>query len=148
MRRQRDEAGFAGGFEGLLFGLLLFVAGSLLVANAWGVVDTKNALVEAARQAARTYVQAPDASSAYQEAQTAADRALAGYGRSPGRARITIVAGGFSRCERVTIEVSYPSPALDLPFVGPVGTGHTVHASQSELVDAYRSGLPGTASCP
>lgn len=147
-RGGRDEAGFAGGFEGLLFGLLLFVAGSLLVANAWGEVDTKNALVEAARQAARTYVQAPDAAEALPDAQQAADRALAGFGRNPARARIDVVSGGFARCSRVTIDVSYPAPAVDLPFVGRIGTGRTVHATQSELVDAFRSGLPGTADCP
>jgi hypothetical protein len=59
-----------------------------------------------------------------------------------------VVSGGFARCERVTIEVSYPAPALVLPFVGRIGTGEAVRAQQSELVDAYRTGLAGTASCP
>jgi hypothetical protein len=142
------DAGFAGGFAGLLFGLLLFVGGTLLAANAWGVVDTKNAAVEAARQAVRTYVQAPDSATAYSQAQLAADQALSGYGRNPSRAQIRVVSGGFARCERVTIEVSYPAPALVLPFVGRIGTGQAVRAEQSELVDAYRTGLAGTASCP
>jgi hypothetical protein len=142
------DAGFVGGFAGLLFGLLFFVAGTLLAAHAWGVVDTKNAAVEAARQAVRTYGQAPDAATAYAEAQEAADQALSGYGRNPARAQIRVVSGGFARCERVTIEVSYPAPALVLPFVGRIGSGQAVHAQQSELVDAYRTGLAGTASCP
>jgi hypothetical protein len=142
------DAGFVGGFAGLLFGLLLFVAGTLLVAYAWGVVDTKNAAVEAARQAVRTYVQAPNPAAAYTGAQEAAHRALSGYGRNPSRARISVVSGGFARCERVTIEVSYPAPALVLPFVGRIGRGQSVHAAQSELVDAYRTGLATTASCP
>ena len=58
------EAGFAGGLEGLLFGLLLFVVGTLLVATAWGAVDTKFAVDAAARQAVRTYVEAPDSAAA------------------------------------------------------------------------------------
>jgi hypothetical protein len=142
------DAGFVGGFAGLLFGLLLFIAGTLLVAYAWGVVDTKNAAVEAARQAVRTYVQAPDAATAYPDAEQAADRALVGYGRNPSDAQIRVVSGAFARCQRVTIEVSYPAPALVLPFIGRVGRGQAVHAQQSELVDAYRTGLAGTASCP
>jgi hypothetical protein len=54
-----DEQGFVGGFEGLLFGFLIFLVGTLIVAHAWAVVDTKFAVVEAAKQAARTYVEAP-----------------------------------------------------------------------------------------
>jgi hypothetical protein len=146
--RCAGEEGFAGGFAGLLFGMLLFVVGTLLIANAWAVIDTKDATVEAARQAARIYVQAPDAAAAYQEAEQAADQALAGYGRNPALAQFSLVSGSFARCVRVTVEVSYPAPVLLLPFIGRVGTGHPVRADQSELVDAYGSGLPGVAVCP
>jgi hypothetical protein len=146
--RGSGEEGFVGGFAGLLFGSLIFVIGTLLAAHAWAVVDTKDALVEAARQAARTYVQAPNGTVAYQLAEEAAAQALAGYGRDAARARMTLVSGSFSRCDRVTIEVTYPAPLLQLPVVGQLGTGQAVRADQSELVDAYRSGLPGTAVCP
>ena len=145
--RASVEAGFVGGFEGLLFGLLLFVAGTLLIGYAWAVVDTKSAAEEAARQAARTYVQAPSPAFAASSAQQAADAALAGYGRDPARAAVTLVAGSFVRCQRITISVAYPAPLLLLPFVGRVGSGTIVRAEQSELVDPYRSGLPGTAAC-
>ena len=56
----RDERGQAGGVEALPFGLLIFVVGALLVASAWVVVDAKLAVVSAAREAARTYVEAED----------------------------------------------------------------------------------------
>jgi hypothetical protein len=143
----RGDDGFAGGFEGLLFGLLLFVAGTLLVAFAWGVIDTKTAVTEAARQASRTYVEAPDAATANSQARTAAAEALQGYGRDPSRARVTLVNGSFARCDRVTVSVSYPAPLFLLPFIGRVGTGESVTADHSELVDPYRTGLPGTARC-
>lgn len=146
--RHRDEAGFVGGFSGLLFGMLLFVAGTLLVAYAWAIVDTKGATTEAARQAARTFVEAADPEAAASDATIAADQALAGFGRNPDRARISVVSGGFARCSRVTIAVSYPAPLLDLPFVGRVGRGLLVRSDHSELVDPFRSGLPGAASCP
>lgn len=143
----RGDDGFAGGFEGLLFGLLLFVVGTLLVAFAWGVVDTKSATGEAARQAVRTYVEAGNGSSAATQATSAADIALAGYGRNPARAKVALVRGGFTRCGRVTISVSYPAPLLELPFLGSLGRGMSVRSQHSELVDPFRSGLGGVATC-
>jgi hypothetical protein len=148
LRPPRREEGFAGGLDGLVFGLLIFVVGTLIVAAAWGVVDTKMAVSAAAEDATRTYVEAPDGASAGPEAQAAADEVLTGYGRSPARGQVTLVSGGFARCERVTIEVRYPTPIIVLPFVGRVGAGPSVAATNSELVDPYRSGLAGTATCP
>ncbi|MHB1534003.1 MAG: hypothetical protein ACYC1D_05210 [Acidimicrobiales bacterium] len=141
------EAGFAGGAEGLIFGMLIFVAGTLLVANAWAVIDTKLAAAVAAREAARTYVEAPDAATASAEADQAAAGALNGFGRNPALGRVTLVSGTWGRCQRITIQVRYPAPLLVLPFIGRVGAAESVTADQSELVDPFRSGLPGTASC-
>lgn len=145
----RGEAGFAGGFAGLLFGLLIFIVGTLLAGYAWSVVDTKSAAVDAAREAARSYVEAASASSAIQAAQQAADSTLAGRGRDPARATVTLTGGSFGRCQRITISVAYPAPALVLPFLGPIGgsAGTEVTARHSELVDPYRTGLPGSSAC-
>jgi hypothetical protein len=118
-----------------------------MIAHAWGVVDTKSATTEAARAAARSYVQASDPAAAAQEATTSAESVLSGFGRSPARARITLVSGTLNRCARVTIGVSYPAPLLDLPFVGSVGSAETVRSVNSQLVGPYVSGLPGVASC-
>ena len=144
---RRDEAGFVGGFEGLAFGLLVFLAGILLVSYAWAIIDTHAATSEAARQAARTYVEAPNSTQALAGADAAAVAALSGYGRDPGPAAVRLVDGAFSRCGRITISVSYPAPLFDLPFVGLLGRGGVVSSSHSELVDPYRTGLPGTAGC-
>lgn len=142
----RGEAGFAG-LAGLAFGLLFFVVGTLLVAYAWGVVDTKTALDAAARQAARAYVGAPDAASALAEASQAADTSLAGEGRDPARAALSLASGTFGRCERVTVRLSYPAPLLLLPILGPLGSGQLVATRHSELVEPYLSGPPGSARC-
>jgi hypothetical protein len=144
---QDDEAGFVGGLWGWIFGLLIFVVGTLLVARTWAVVDTKFAVDAAARQAVRTYVQAPSAAAAGPQADQAADVALSGYGRRPGLAEITLVSGNFSRCSLITIKVTYPAPLLVLPWLGRVGRSGEVSATHSELVDPFRSGLPGTSSC-
>lgn len=147
VRQPKGEEGFAGGLEGLVFGMLIFVVGTLLVANAWGVVDTKLAADAAARQAARTFVEAPNAAVAGPAAQAAADQTLVGYGRTPSRAVVTLVAGSFARCERITIEVRYAAPLIDLPIIGRLGSGGSVRARHSEIVDPYRSGLPGSSLC-
>jgi hypothetical protein len=58
-----------------------------------------------------------------------------------------MVSGQFARCSRVTISVTYPAPLVELPFVGRLGSGVSVRSEHSELVDPFRSGLPGTALC-
>ena len=146
MKGRDCEEGFAGGLAGLLFGVLVFLLGTLLVAYGWAVVETKAAVVDAARQAARTYVEAPDALDAYSSARTAADDSLAAKGRNPARADLKISSGGFGRCERVTITVSYPAPMVVLPLSALL-RGSTVRAEHSEIVDPYRSGLAGSAAC-
>jgi hypothetical protein len=149
-RRSRSasgESGFIGGFEGLLFGLLIFVAGTLLATHAWAVVDTKAATEAAARQAARTYVEAASPAAAASQAEQAAAATLAGYGRSATRGRVRLAAGSFGRCQRITISVSYPSPVLMLPWIGRVGSAESVRSDHSELVDPFRSGLSGTSPC-
>jgi Flp pilus assembly protein TadG len=145
-RPNRDEAGFVGGFAGLLFGVLTFLFGTLLVAYGWAVVQTKAAVVDAARQAARTYVEAPGAMEAYNSARDAADASLAAKGRNPDRAGVSVASGPFGRCRRVTVTVSYPAPVVVVPLAGLLG-GSTVRAEHSEIVDPYRTGLPGSAAC-
>lgn len=146
-----DDRGQVAGIEALPFGLLLFVVGALLVANAWAVVDTKMAVTAAAREAARTYVEARDNESGLAAAtQTAAD-VIRDYGRDPAKLDLPAPVAGaasgqgpFERCSRVTFTASYPVPALSLPVIGGFGSGFVVRASHSELVDPYRD-LVGTA---
>lgn len=150
-RRLRGDDGQAGGFEMLAFGLLIFVAGTLLVASAWASVDCKLALSAATRDAARAYVEAPDGPTAEARATEAARAALAGQGRDPAKLRdftITAEDGGFGRCARVVVRAGYPLPKLSVPWIGGgTGDGIVMHATHSELVDPYRSGLPGASRC-
>lgn len=144
-RLHRDERGQMGGIEALPFGLLIFVIGALLVGNAWQVIDTKLALVSAAREAARTYVEGDGTNDA---AIAAARDAVEGHGRDPERIRVEIDAPqGFGRCAPVTVRVTYQVPAIPLPWIGGFGDGFTVSARHSELVDPFRDGLEGTAAC-
>ena len=134
------------GLEALAFGLLVFVAGTLVFVNGWAIVDAKLAAASAVREAGRAYVEGADATSALAAARVAADDTLVGYGRSPTASTVTIVQGGFARCERVVLEVRTQAPLARIPWLGQVGT-LTVAARHSELVDPYRAGLAGSSSC-
>lgn len=146
-RRCRGDAGQVGGIEALPFGLLIFVVGSLLIANAWAVVDAKFATDAAARQAVRTYVEGRDAEVALEEARVAGLGAVEAHGRDRTRAVVRPVGeASLERCARVTFEAVYEVPALSLPFIGGYGRApFRVRSTHSELVDPFRSGVPGEA---
>lgn len=152
-----DDRGQAGGIEALPFGVLVFVVGTLLVANAWAVVDAKLAVDAASRQATRHFVEAEvagtgavdDAAASAREAGLAA---LAAHGRRAERADVRLTGlvpapgqAGYSRCARATFTATYVVPALSLPWIGGFGNGIDVVSSHSELVDPYRHGVPGSA---
>ena len=147
-RLRRDEAGQFAGIEVLPFGLLVFVVGVLVIANAWAVVDAKLAVVSAAREATRAYVESPPDSDPLARAEAAARSAVEGAGRDPGRLTITPLEADFSRCGTVRYEARYPVPRLTVPFLGGYGEGFTARARHSEIVDPYRSGVPsGSRRC-
>jgi hypothetical protein len=150
MNRWRDDRGQLAGIEALPFGVLTFVIGVLLVVNAWGVVDAKQAVTSSAREAVRAYVEAPDEAAAIAAAQQAARRSMTGHGRNADRTTVEVRHTDgrvFGRCARVTVTVHHPVPALRLPWIGGYGHAFDVVASQTEVVDPYRSGLPGEAAC-
>ena len=142
--RQRDERG-QGGLEAMVFGTLLFVFGTLLVVNAWSVVDAKLATGAAAREATRTYVEGGQADDAAFEATEAGLAAIEAMGRRRDRARVVRTAGAFERCSRVTYEATYTVPLIRIPVIGGLGSGFTVSSRHSEVVDPFRSALPGSA---
>ncbi len=147
-RARADDRGQVAGIEVLPFGFLIFVIGSLLLANAWAVVDAKMAASAAAREAGRTAVEAQDAASAESDALRAAHASLDGFGRADQvRAVLLHSDGAWGRCRLVTVEVHLAVPAVGLPFVGGFGHDFEVSAEHSEIVDPYRSGLDGQAAC-
>ena len=145
-----DEDGQVGGVEGLVFGVLVFVIGTLIVANAWGVVDAKMAASSAAREATRAFVEssAPSAEDAFVEADAVARRVVAGYGRDPSKLAVVPEATSLRRCARVTLRAEYPVPLLSLPLLGSHGRGFTAVGRHSEIIDPYRAGLDDRSACP
>lgn len=148
MRRRpdRNEDGQVAGIEALFFGLLVLVLGTLVVANAWGVIDAKLAADGAAREAARAFIQTPARADPATAARAAAVRAIQSQGRDAARMTV-LVSGDLTRCSRVVAEVRYRVPLIVVPLLGGLGSGFTASAHHSELVDPYRTGLPRTANC-
>ncbi len=156
--QSRSQDGFVGGAEMLLFGVLVFVIGTLVIVNVWGTIEAKLAVAGAAREAARAYAEADvftDAD-ALAIADAAARESLEASGRHPvagSNYTITVDSTGagaaFERCERVIVEVSYDVPTVRLPIGGDGWGGSlvTVRSRHTELVDPYRSGIPGLAQC-
>lgn len=139
------EDGAIGGLEVLPFGVLVFVVGALIVANAWAVIDAKIAVAAAAREAVRAYVEAPPGADAAAAGNAAARRAMAAQGRTA-RAPEVQISGRLVRCERVTATVSYRIPTLRLPWVRDIGSMRA-RSTATEIVDPLRSGLEGEADC-
>jgi hypothetical protein len=137
----RGEEGFAAGAESLVFGVLIFVIGTLLVVNAWAVVDAKFATAAAAREAVRAAVETPPGDEPGPRAVAAAHEALAGHGIDPARTTVTAERVGLARCQPVVYRVSTRVPVLVLPGIERRRTGFTVSARHTEVVDPYRSGL-------
>lgn len=93
---------------------------------------------QAARDAVRSAVQAPDASAAHAAATAALAREQAGA--HPPLA--LSLAGTYSRGESMTATVSTSIPIGTLPLLGHFGT-ITIHARASAPIDRYRSILEG-----
>lgn len=146
----RSDRGQAGGVEVLPFGLLVFVALTLVLVNLWAVIDARMAAGTAAREATRFVVEQAGLDVGddlvASGAETVADDALAGLGRTATAISIS-APDGLVRCARVRVQVDVRVPAVTVPFTGLGAGSYRVTAAHSELVDPTRSGVDGSATC-
>jgi hypothetical protein len=145
MTALRDQDGFSAGAEVLLFGTLVFFVAFLMAVNAWNLLDADMAATAAAREAARTFVEADTATDAAADARTAATDALHTLGRH--QAHRISVDGTLTRCQPVTVTVELDVDPVRMPGGFFAGTWQ-VSAAHTEVVDPWRSGLAGAAACP
>ena len=139
---QPDETGQAGA-EILFFAFVILLSMTLVVANAWAVIDAKFMVTAAAREGTRTYVKAANADEALAGALGAVDASIEREGGRLNRRIPTNVVGQFGRCERVVVTVAYKIPSVRVPVLGYTFGTRRVSATHSEVVDPYRSGLDG-----
>lgn len=145
--RLLDERGFVAGADMLIFGVLAFVMGSLLVVNVWNVIDASFAVSAAAREGARTFTES-DPDTAWAESQSRMLEVMDEYGRSDRAVSPQLPnVGSYERCAVITVTAEYDVALVRLPIFGQFGTMTRVSASHSERIDAYRSG-DFDGSCP
>lgn len=145
--RRSRQRGAVGGVEVLPFAVLVFVAGSLLVANAWAVVDAKLTAEAAAREAGRAYVESGDPAAAQGAARRAAREVVEAAGRDPERLVVADNRPRYVRCAVVEHRTSYRVPTVTVPLVGGFGHGITVHGHHREVLDPFAAGLGEDQSC-
>lgn len=150
-RRTRDESGQIAGIELLPFGLLVFVIGVLFFAQVWAVFEAKSAASSAARETTRTFVETPagvGVAEANGISRDAGMDAMSAQGRDPSRTSIDPIGRlSLERCARVTFEVTYAVPIINIPLLNGFGDGLTVRSRHSEIVDPFRDGLTGSVTC-
>lgn len=156
MRRPRrsahrsPERGAVGGIEMLPFGLLIFLAGTLLIANTWVVIDAKMGTSNAARESVRYLVESDGDINGALAHGNAAFMAQVASGGATGSFNVGgggIANDGFVRCARVTATYEYTTPIITVPYIGSWGEGIHVESSHSEVVDPYRGGLGQETLC-
>jgi hypothetical protein len=133
---ERGEAAMVSGLlllAGVLIPLMFLIA--LYARIELAQVDSQ----QAARDAVRSAVQAPDASAA----NTAASEAVARERAASGMPLSLSLRGTFARGQVMSAQVSTRVPIGTLPFLGHFGT-ITVHGRASAPVGRYRSLLEGT----
>ena len=115
---RHSDRGQAAGAEMWSIGILVFVAGTLLVTNVWASVGAKSSADQIARQYIRTYSEGSSPAEALATADTvaaavAANRNVADYRVIPPTE--------FGRCRMVAVTIVIEVPAIALPFLGGLG---------------------------
>jgi len=137
--RQSDR-GQAAGAEMWSIGILVFVAGTLLVTNVWAAVGAKSSADQIARQYIRAYSEGSSPAGALAAADSAA--AAVAENRNVAEYRVTPPTD-FGRCRMVAVTIVIVVPAIALPFLGGLGQ-HSIASTRRELTDPYRSGDEGS----
>lgn len=135
---RRSERGAVGGAEGLLFGMLILVAGSIVVVNLWAIVDTRAALDAGAREYLRTFTERADRATAATQAQIALDDVLVARGTDPANVLVHVdTPNGFGPCALARLELTASVRGVRAPFLD-AAMSTEVRVEHHELIDAHR----------
>jgi hypothetical protein len=133
IRRLAGQAGEAEILSAILLLAGVLIPAMFLIALFARIEHAQGDAQQAALDAVRSAVQAPDASAA----NAAASAALA-HEQTTGTPLALSLAGTFTRGQTMTATVTTSVPIGSLPLLGHFGT-ITIHASASDPVDRYRS---------
>ena len=136
--RATGQAGMLAGSDGLLFAMLILLAGSLALVNIWAMIDTRAALDAAARDYLRTYTEQSDPASAARAGDHAARSVLDQRGTPLRSLRIDPPdRTTFGPCQPVAVTIEAEVPAARLPFLDDLGA-RQIRVTHRELVDPHR----------
>ncbi len=131
------------GSDGLVFGVLILLAGSLALVNIWSMVDTRSALDAAAREYLRSYTEQSSPAAAAARGEAAAREVLDERRTPLHLLRIDPPdAATFGPCQPVTVAIEAEVPAARLPFLDDLGA-RRIRVTQRELVDPHREVTSG-----
>ncbi|HTO00554.1 MAG TPA: hypothetical protein VL068_07750 [Microthrixaceae bacterium] len=134
---RRDERGLAGGIEGLVFGVLILLIGSLAIINIWAMIDTRAALDAASREFLRTYTEQQSVGEARLMGEAAARESLrARAARIEGLSFVVEQPDGFGPCSPVTVRISATVHWFKVPLLPGFGDSHLA-VENRELIDAH-----------
>lgn len=143
---RRPERAMAAGAEALALGTLVLLAGTIMVTNAWAVIDTNMALEAAAREYLRAYTEADEPTAAAANGDTAARAVLQDRPGVLGRLRVVPPSPEtFGPCAPAAVTVSARVPAIRIPAIDAQWGEHTVSISAVELIDAHQEMVSGPA---
>jgi Flp pilus assembly protein TadG len=140
MSRLRSEHGTAAVELALLAPVLVVVVA--VVTAAGRMVETKSAVLQVAREAARAASEAPNPTAARDVAIATARQVAEGLGLDPALLQVVQDPHGFARGAAYEVSVSYNVSLADLPGLGLLPGSVTLRATHGELIDAYRSRSP------
>lgn len=146
-----SEDGFVAGAESLIFGVVIFVLGTIVVLNAWSALDARFAAAGAAREAVRAVVDASEGADLAEVANSAAVDAFAGHGRDPAGLEVVWVGDADgperARCGEVRFRVETTVDVVLLPrWNSP--PSFQVSALHAELIESYREGIEASVCEP
>ena len=145
-RRGRGEHGQAAGIETLPFGVLVFIAGTLLVVNAWAVVTNRATADSIAREYLRAYTKETTQPAALDAGRHVVDAIVASSGLPPDRVRVDPPTE-WGACAVATVTVHLAVPDIHAPFLGDLGA-HQITVIHRDRIDAYRRVLAPTTTGP
>jgi hypothetical protein len=143
-RHCRGERGQAAGIETLPFGVLVFVAGTLLVVNAWAVVSNRATADSLAREYLRAYTKESSRPDALEAGQQVVDAIVASHDMPADRVHVDPPTA-WGACAVAVVTVRLTVPDIQAPFLGSLGS-HRITVVHRDRIDAYRRGVAATTT--
>jgi hypothetical protein len=142
-RVRRTDRGQAAGIETVPFGILVFVAGTLVVVNAWALVTARSGAASVAREYLRAYTHASSQAEGIRRADAVA--AIVAREEGFGAADVRIDdPRSWGPCVLAEVTVRVRVPEIRAPFLGGFGSMDVV-VTHRNRIDAFRVHDPGSS---